>query len=202
MAAVVDPVPAHVVPNGVDVSLFRPIDRLQARRRLGWEQDARHVLFAGNPADPAKGWKLAAAALDIAGARLPFSVRMTGLSGIAADEVPLHMNASDVMLVTSHSEGSPNTVKEAMACDLPVVSVPVGDVPDLLAGVSSSGVYARDPAALADALLPYLLAPVRSDGRAALIRRGLDLPSVAGRVVAIYDGVLARRRAGRGHGGQ
>jgi glycosyltransferase involved in cell wall biosynthesis len=100
------------------------------------------------------------------------------------------MNACDAMLLTSLIEGSPNVVKEAMACNLPVVAVPVGDVPELLAGVPGYIVCPRDAQQLGDALAHVLASPPQAAGRAALEQKGLDLASVARRVLAVYACVL------------
>jgi teichuronic acid biosynthesis glycosyltransferase TuaC len=115
------------------------------------------------------------------------------LSGIPPAQVPVYMNASDVLLMTSHWEGSPNAVKEAMACNLPVVSVGVGDVPDLLGGVQACEVHPRDAVLLGDALVRVIAAGKPSTGRARLQEKRLDLQSVACRVADIYEHVLASR---------
>ncbi|MDP8924340.1 MAG: glycosyltransferase family 4 protein [Chloroflexota bacterium] len=102
------------------------------------------------------------------------------------------MNACDVLLMTSLWEGSPNVVKEAMACDVPIVSVPVGDVPELLDGVEGCAVRPRDPRALGDALVEVLARREHPPTRAALVRKGLAMESVARRVLGIYRDVLGR----------
>ena len=193
MAQVVAPVKAHVVPNGVDLQMFQPIEPRQARRLLGWPEGRRYVMFPGNPAVPRKGYPLARAAVERATARIPKPVELVTLSGIAPENVPVFMNACDAMLMTSFLEGSPNVVKEAMACNLPIVSVPVGDVSDLLAGVGGCALCPRDADALGAALAQVLRERRRTDGRIAVQCKGLDLESVARKVISIYKAVLARR---------
>lgn len=193
MARVVAPVKGHVVPNGVDLETFRPMEPREARRLLGWPEGRRYVMFPGNPATPRKAYPLARAAVERAAPRIPESVELVTLSGIAPEHVPTYMNACDAMLLTSFLEGSPNVVKEALACNLPIVSVPVGDVPDLLAGVGGCALCPRDADALGAALAQVLRERCRTDGRIALRRKGLDLASVAQRVISIYEAVLARR---------
>jgi glycosyltransferase involved in cell wall biosynthesis len=146
------------------------------------------VLFnAGhNPAvkDPA----LAAAA--VAEARGYFSdLRYVVLDGSAPpDEIPLYMNAADVLLVTSKTEGSPTVVQEAMACNLPVVSVDVGDVRERLEGVLHCAVVSRDPVALGAALANVLREPRRSDGR--VHAGGLAVEAIAAHLAELYRRVL------------
>lgn len=194
MARIVAPVRAHVIPNGVDLQAFWPMDPAEARAALGWRQDKRYVLFAGNPGTPRKGFPLACEAVMDASTRMAEPVQLVPLSGVAPDRVPLYMNACDVLLMTSMLEGSPNVVKEAMACNLPVVSVPVGDVPELLADVNGCTVCRRDPHDLGGALAQMVQRRQRTNGRVALERKGLDLASVARRVIDVYDDVLARKQ--------
>ncbi len=194
MAEIVKPVTAHVVPNGVDLALFRPLDRTDAQQQLGWPTDKRYLLFPGNPDNPRKGFPLAQAAVQLAAQQSGQSFELVPLRNVLPDQVPLYMNACEAMLLTSQLEGSPNVVKEAMACNLPVVSVPVGDVATLLQGATGYSVQPRDPAKLAAALLHVLaLDPAQIDGRAALQRHGLGLEQVAEQIITIYKQVLAGR---------
>jgi glycosyltransferase involved in cell wall biosynthesis len=172
-----------VIPNGVDRELFRPVPKAEARAELGWESDERVALFAADPALRAKRVELAEAACEAARLR-GFHMRLHVVSGIPPDLMPVVMNAADCLLVTSSAEGSPNVVKEALACDLPVVSTPVGDVRMLLSGVTPSLIADPDPAALATALIECLSDPVRSNGREQ--SRWLGEREIAERIVAIY----------------
>ncbi len=194
MAEIVKPVTAHVVPNGVDLTLFRPIDRAQAQQQLGWPRDKRYLLFPGNPDNPRKGFPLAQAAVQLASEQSGQPFELVPLRNVLPDQVPLYMNACEAMLLTSQLEGSPNVVKEAMACNLPVVSVPVGDVETLLQNATGYTVQPRDPARLATALLQVLaLDPQQIQGRAALQQQGLSLEQVAERIITIYKQVLSGR---------
>jgi glycosyltransferase involved in cell wall biosynthesis len=78
--------------------------------------------------------------------------------------MPELMSAADCLLLTSAIEGSPNVVKEAVACGLPVVSTDVGDVAEILSDVDPSWVCAPDLAALANALVECLTERRRSNG--------------------------------------
>lgn len=172
-----------VLPNGVDTSLFAPRDRAAARAELGWDAGERVALFGADPAVERKRHPLAVAACEEAARRgVPVSLHVA--HGARPEDMPLLMNASDCLLLTSAIEGSPNVVKEALMCDLPVVSTDVGDVRELLDGVEPSRVCHDTPEALADALVAVLDAPARSDGRA---RSGwLDQRRIAERLLAVY----------------
>ncbi len=121
----------HVIPGGVNLDLFHPMPMAFARQQLGLGPDQRYVLFAADPRNPVKRYELAKAAVDELKGRFP--VELLVLAGAHHDRVPLYMNAGDVLALTSKHEGSPTVVKEALACGLPVVSVPVGDVRQRLA---------------------------------------------------------------------
>jgi glycosyltransferase involved in cell wall biosynthesis len=134
----------QVIPCGIDLKRFKPLDQARCHDRLGWKSDDFHVLFATAEGDPVKRPELARAAvrlLDAKTGRVKFHI----LSGTPNSEVPYWLNASDVLLLTSKHEGSPTIVKEALACGLPVVSVPVGDVPERIAGID--GCHLAEPEA-------------------------------------------------------
>jgi glycosyltransferase involved in cell wall biosynthesis len=193
MARVLSPVPARVIANGVDTRLFHPADRTCARQHLGWADDRYYVLFPGLPSRPEKCWWLAQQAIHAAGFAVSRPIELIPLAGIPRDRVPVYMNACNALLMTSSSEGSPNAVKEALACDLPIVSVPVGDVEEVIAGVEGSVICARDPLVLGSALARVLRDGERCAGRVAIDHLGLDLDNVARRVRAVYDEVLAAK---------
>ena len=186
MAQVIHPTPCHVIPNGVDTELFQPRDRDTTRGELGWSTEKPYVLFPGNPDDPRKGFKLATAALDVTKKQLGCDVETVSLRGVPPDTVAKYMAACDAMWMTSLLEGSPNVVKEAMACDLPVVGVEVGDVAELLTGVQGSFVCERDAEQLGGRMAEAISARVAPGGRNGLFERSLDDVSIAKRIVEVY----------------
>ena len=193
MAGKISNCPSHVIPNGVDISTFRPLSKHDARSQLNWEQSGRYVLFPGNPENPRKGYALARAAVDIAQKRISGTIELVPLWNVVPDDVALYMNACDLMLMVSLIEGSPNVVKEAMACNLNVIGVEVGDVPQLLDGVSGCSVCARDPEEIGGKIAEQLTLPQPCNGREALESRGLSLDSVARQIRNIYLSSHARK---------
>lgn len=142
----------RVIPNGTSLERFRPIDPAEARAEMGWEEDAFIVLWPWNPARPEKNFALAESAVATLGGR----ARLLSFHGESQERYNLALNAADAALLTSHWEGSSNTVREAMAVGLPVVAVPAGDAPEMLAGVEHCSVVPRDPGAIAAALAELL----------------------------------------------
>ncbi|MBI4421935.1 MAG: ATP-grasp domain-containing protein [Gemmatimonadetes bacterium] len=181
-------VPASVLPSGIDLDLFRPMPRDAARRRLGLPLGASLVLFAGRPDQARKRFELAKQAVELLRGSLPAELIVAW--GAQHTDMPLYMNACDALVFTSMQEGSPNVVKEALACDLPVVSVPVGDVADRLRGVEGCEVCGESPPAIAAALERVLRRGRRVAGHEAV--KDLDEAQLTARLIRIYRTILRR----------
>lgn len=180
----------HVIPTPVELDKFQPGDQVMARRKLNLPLDKKLALFAANPANTRKRYDLAKQAVDIAGRTL--DVELVVATGRPPDEIPLYMQACDALLLTSTNEGSPNVVREALACDLPVVSTDVGDVRERIGRLESCAVCADDsPEAIAQALVRVLTLPQRPKLSDEVAGQAF---AVAGRkVVAVYRKALARK---------
>ncbi|OGK99152.1 MAG: hypothetical protein A3E31_13620 [Candidatus Rokubacteria bacterium RIFCSPHIGHO2_12_FULL_73_22] len=181
-----------VEPMGVDTTLFRPRGRDAARAALGWGPEPI-VVFCHPGGTAQKRADLAAAAVGVARRRCP-DLRLVVLRGLEPARMPLALSAADCLLLTSEREGSPNVVREALACNLPVVAVPVGDVTDLVGAHPACGlVVPREPARLGAAVLEVLARP-RSEAPAALMQRHSAAAS-ARRIRAVYAAALGCREA-------
>jgi glycosyltransferase involved in cell wall biosynthesis len=180
-------VDATILPSGLDFELFQPYDRDESRKRLGLAPDNRLVLFVGNPAQARKRYDLARGAVELLNATMPAELVVAW--GVEHDDVPRYMSACDALVFTSMQEGSPNVVKEALACDLPVVSVPIGDVPLRLRGIDGCEVCADDRAeTIAGSLGRVLARGKRIAGRAAV--QNLDERFITSQLIDVYRRVL------------
>jgi glycosyltransferase involved in cell wall biosynthesis len=176
----------HVLLNGVDLKRFTPRDRAAARGELGWPLEGKVAIFvAAHPETPLKRLWLAKAAVDRAREEAT-DLRLEIISGVSPDQMPMIMAAADCLLHTSASEGSPNVVKEAMACNLPVAATPVGDIPSLLTDVDGAAVCDPTPEHLADGILRCLRAG-HSNGRAKAWQ--FDHLRVTKRLIDLYEAI-------------
>lgn len=177
----------EVVPFPVDTETFRPIPRDAAREAVGWETDEPIVLFPYHPDRTVKNYPRAERVVDAVDERFSEPVDLRWIWGVPHEEVPLYLNASDAVLITSNHESGPMTVKEAAACNVPVVSTPVGFAPAELDDVRHSHVAVTDDG-LIEALSAVLDAGERSDGRSRI--RAPDLDRVGARLEGVYTDVL------------
>ena len=178
-----------VIPTGIDAKLFYPRPRQEARAELGWGEDERVVLFNSGRTPVRKRLDPAQSAIDVARA-LCGEIRFVVLDGaVEPNLIPTLMNGADSLLVTSDSEGSPNIVKEALSCNLPVVTVDVGDVRERLANVEPSRIVERDPHQIGRALGEILMKRDRSNGREAI--QEVTQERVATRILAVYGDALS-----------
>jgi teichuronic acid biosynthesis glycosyltransferase TuaC len=156
---------AVVIPSGVDLELFKPGGQGVARQELSLPLSEKIVIFNAGTNPILKGLGLAQQAVAIAEKSVG-RIRFIQLDGaVSPNRIPLYMNAADCLVLASKAEGSPNVVKEAMACNLPVVGVNVGDSAEQLQGVSASHIVDRDPIAMGEAIAEVLKAGQRSNGR-------------------------------------
>jgi teichuronic acid biosynthesis glycosyltransferase TuaC len=172
-----------IVPNGVDMSRFRPLDRRECQLRLGWDPARRHVLFPASADRPEKRFAMAEASVEVLRGR-GADAELHSLDGIPNDEVPTWFNAANAILLTSTREGSPVVVKEALACNVPVISVDVGDVRERIAGIECCFIADANPHDLADKLGQALDREDRISARERIAE--LSLESVAKRIHEIY----------------
>ncbi|MCQ2146348.1 MAG: glycosyltransferase [Bacteroidales bacterium] len=174
-----------IIPCGIDLGCFPFQSKEDARNALGWVMDEKKVLFAGAFDNAVKNSALAKEAVSL----LP-GVELVELKGYSRQQISTLMHAADAFLMTSFSEGSPQVVKEAMACGCPIVSVDVGDVKEVIDGVDGCYAVDRDARRIADALENVMTSGIRTTGRDRIISLGLENMKVAERLISIYQSVI------------
>jgi len=185
-------IPGEVIPCGTDLELFKPMGRAAARARLGLPSRTRFVLFPFDPARTIKRYELARASVEALGDR---DVQLLTVSGVRNEEMPFYYSAADVMILCSRSEGSPTSVKEALACNLPVVSTDVGDVREITNGIDGCHICEPSAQSLAEGLRRVFARNNPFDGRRSMER--YDQRRTVTSIVEVYERVIRNRMAAR-----
>jgi glycosyltransferase involved in cell wall biosynthesis len=176
-----------LVPCGIDFTDLQLTSKLEAQKRMRLKGNTHFVLFAGAFDNQVKNAALAKASV----AGLGDGTELIELKGYNRDEVTLLMCACDAFLLTSFSEGSPQVIKEAMACGCPIVSVDVGDVKERVEGVEGCFVASSfDAKELTELLGKALAFEGRTSGRERLAKDGLENMKVASELLKIYEKVV------------
>lgn len=179
---------AVIIPCGVDINDIQLIDKKTARQRMGLREDVKYVLFAGPFNRPVKNPTLAR---ETVSALKLEHVELLELNGYTREEVTLLLCAVDALLMTSLNEGSPQIIKEALACGCPIVSVDVGDVRERVSGIEGCYVSEHPDHNELSALLNRALKfSGKTLGRQRLIDDGLDNRIIAKKLLCAYSTVL------------
>ena len=186
-------IPGTVIPCGVDTSIFKPINILDAKSQVGFPLDKKIILFPFDPARKIKRYDLAQSAADELKKRgLP--VILKPVWNIANEKMPLYYSAADVMILCSDSEGSPTSIKEALSCNTPVVSTDVGDVAQIVKGIDNVVICKQTSSDIARGIESVFSNHYqhRFDGRTAMINR-YDQHSIIKSIMQVYESVNTRR---------
>lgn len=178
-----------LIPCGVALSDDQLQAQEEARRALGWGASEKKVLFAGAFDNTVKDPELAKQAIEELKSKVA-DVELLELKGYTREQVNTLMCAADCLLMTSKTEGSPQVIKEAMACGCPIVSVDVGDVAERIDGIDGCYVVStREPKDIAAALKEALAFEGRTNGRERIIAMQLTNEQVAQRIAEIYKNI-------------
>jgi glycosyltransferase involved in cell wall biosynthesis len=179
---------ALVIPNGVDTERFVPMDMAMTRKRLEIAADRKVILFIAPDNRPEKNLPLALKAVELINDE---SVQFIHVSHAANTEIPYFLNAADILLLTSSREGSVNVIKEAMACNCPIVSTDVGDVRQVTSGTEGCYITGQDKESIAENIRKAFLFGRRTNGRERIIELGMDSGSVVVKIRSIYEKVIS-----------
>lgn len=181
------PCDAHIIPSGVDLEKFSPVAREEALTEVGWETGKKHVMFPYHPSQSKKRYPVAKEIVEDVNDRVDDHVQLQTVHGVPHERMNLYYSAADALILPSLREGSPNTVKEAMACNLPIVSTDVGDVQERVGPVKNS--FACEVRTeMADKLHEIVESDDRSDGREYVEQVSLD--TMGDRIISIYEELI------------
>lgn len=181
-----------LIPCGVALSDDQLQTRAEARNALGWCATDKKVLFAGAFDNEVKDPGLAKQAMKEL-KNEGMNAELVELKGYNRRQVNTLMCACDCLLMTSKTEGSPQVIKEAMACGCPIVSVDVGDVAERTSGVDGCYVVpSREPREIADALEKAITFQGKTKGKEKIVANGLTNEFVAERIIEIYEKIKRR----------
>lgn len=184
---------ASLIPNGVDLDFFKPTDKKQARIELGLEPGKRYVLSLANPRHYWKNPGLARKAVELLNQP---DVEILTPYPLEPVEVAKYLNASDVFISTSFMEGSSNVIKEAMACNCPIIATNAGDAGWVLGETPGCYLTSFVPDEIAGKLLAALAfarTHNRTTGRLRITELGLELETTAKRIVEVYQSLSGQR---------
>ncbi|MDC3366071.1 glycosyltransferase family 4 protein [Flavobacteriaceae bacterium] len=174
-----------VIPCGIDMDLFKLIEKNEAKSFLNLKSTKKIVLFSSSFKNTIKNYPLAKRAVD----NLDFEVEFLEIRNRTREEVVLLLNAADVVLLTSHSEGSPQIIKEALSCNCPIVSLDVGDVKERIKNVDNC--FISKPEELTKKLNQVLCSGQRSNGRKFIKQFSNSI--IADKIIKIYIKVAKRK---------
>lgn len=174
---------AMLLPCGISLENFPVVDKQMARKQMSLDESKKIILFAGAFDNMVKNASLAKETCSLLD-----NVELIELKGYARQEVAILMQAVDALLLTSVSEGSPQVIKEAMACGCPIVSVDVGDVRERLDGIKGCFVANESsPQCLSELLKKTLTVKEKTGGRARIVADGLENKIVAKKLITVYS---------------
>lgn len=183
----------HYLPNGCNQDFFRPMDKTECRRKLGWDMDKQYIIYM----DSNKGIRTQKRkdrfdeTLHILNEKYGYMTEAVVMRNVRRELVPLYLNAADLHLISSDFEGSPNSVKECLCCNTPVVSTPVGNVPEMIGDIPGACVVdGFDASVLAAACDMVLSSTVSFEGREMFLAKGYGMAAVAERLKKIYEQIV------------
>jgi teichuronic acid biosynthesis glycosyltransferase TuaC len=178
---------SHLIANGVDFTNFRPIPREEALKKTGFSASGLNIIFvAEDPSSSVKNLALVKEALQSLNNK---DIKLQLVSGKSYTDLPYYYNAADLLVLTSLSEGSPNVIKEAMACNCPIVATDVGDIRQVMGNTAGCFITNFDAADVAAKIRLALDFKSRTNGRNDI--QHLDSRIVAEKIIGIYKNILS-----------
>lgn len=182
------------LPNGCNQDFFIPMDMTICREKLGWALDKQYIIYM----DSNKGVRTQKRkdrfdeVIRLLNEKYGWQVEEVVMRNVDRPLVPLYLNAANLHLISSDFEGSPNSVKECMCCNTPVVSTPVGNVVEMIGDIPGSYVTQSFTAEeLAEDCDKVLRSTIPFNGRDKFLAKGYGMATVAEKLKALYEEVIS-----------
>ena len=175
---------SEVIPCGVDMEVFTEVEKNFAREKLNLDSNKSIILFSSSFDNKVKNYKLAKKAIGLIGN----DHQLIELKNYCRKELNLLLNAADLLLLTSFSEGSPQIIKEAMACNCPIVATDVGDIKEVISNTESCYITSFNPKDVSNKIMKVLEVKKRTNGRENIMK--LDNRFIAKKIISIYNKIL------------
>ena len=180
----------EVIPCGINTKLFKPMLKNECKEKLKLKPDKKYILFAGSPSKRVKNYRLALQSFKELKSIKNNSLKIIPLEGYSHSDVRILLNAVDALLMTSHHEGSPMIIKEAMSCNTPIVSVNVGDVKEMIGQINGCYIIEkRSPTLIAEKLKAVLDNTKQINSRR--VAEKIDLSLINERLISVYGDIMA-----------
>ncbi len=176
---------AEVIPNGVDLSFFQPIRMSKAQDKLSWNRNDINILFTADPDRSEKNFSLLVKSVELI---KKDNIRIRLLKGVPYSMTPYYYNAADVIVLTSLYEGSPNVIKEALACNRPVVSTDAGDVGSIISGIEGCFLCSYKPKDIAEKIVSAI--QYQSTKSREQIKN-LSKEEVSKKIISVYTSIIS-----------
>ena len=186
----------EIIPNGVDAEQFKELDSKLCKKELGLDPAKRTIFFPADPETRVKNFELLRSVMNQLDANVYQLLTFNNNYKILHEKVPVYLNAADLIVLTSLHEGSSNVIKESLACNKVVFSTDVGDSKWLLDGVNNSVIIPYDPNSLKASIEVFFDEgnKMEPNSRSVFFDKGLDVSTIANRIVDIYSQALNERR--------
>jgi glycosyltransferase involved in cell wall biosynthesis len=183
-----------IIPCGVDLTVFKLMDKSNSKNVSNLSDQKKYILFSSAFSIKIKNKSLVNSAFKYL---IKEDIELLELKDKTREEVSLLINSSELLILTSFSEGSPQIIKESMACNCPIVSTDVGDVRDIIGETEGCFICSYDPEDVANKVklaLSYSHDNRRTNGRERIIEMGLGSDKIANRIISIYQNVLQKSK--------
>jgi len=180
--------PGAIIPSGVDLSFFKSLEKRQCRKSLNLSYTKKYILFVGNKLDSNKDYSLFQSSFEL----IKNEIDCEEIVAYNLDRVHflIILNSIDVLIFTSKFEGSSNTIKESIACGIPIVSVDVGDSENLLNNYAYGKIVPRNKESISKSCLKLIKNKLEVEGHKIITKKELSLDQTTQKIYRQYTNLI------------